>query len=296
MSESLVRRWLRRLGYGLIGLVALSAVGLAALYAITTHDLLKTYSFPDASVLAATDSIGLERGRHLVEVIGKCAVCHGDDHGGKALADDFLMGHVASANLTSGRGGIGDYTDADYERAIRHGVGRDGRALIFMPAEAYNLLSDVDLAAMIGYLRTLPPVDRETKPPRLGPMARALYVAAGFPLLPVKLIDHVAVRRVSVPGPTAQYGQYLATVGICRTCHGSDLAGTGEPGAPDLTRSRLDAWTEADFFRALRRGQRPDGSPIDPEKMPWLRSGRMTDDEIRAVWAYIRSLPGRPTA
>jgi mono/diheme cytochrome c family protein len=291
-----VRRWLRRLGYGLIGLVALIALGLAALYAITSHDLLKTYSFPDASVPAATDSVGLERGRHLVEVIGKCAVCHADDYGGKVLVDDFAMGHLVSANLTSGRGGIADYTDGDYERAIRHGVGRDGRALIFMPAEAYNVLSDADLAAMIGYLRTLPPVDREAGRPSVGPMARARYVAAGFPLLPVELIDHAGERRVPVPGPTVEYGHYLATVGVCRSCHGSDLAGTGEPGAPDLTRSRLAAWTEADFFRALRQGQRPDGSAIDPEKMPWLRSGRMTDDEIRAVWAYIRSLPARPTA
>lgn len=291
-----MRRWLRRLGYGLIGLVALIALGLAVLYAITSHDMLKTYSFPDVSVLAATDSVGLERGRHLVEVIGKCAVCHGDDYGGKVLVDDFAMGHLVSANLTSGRGGIGDYTDADYERAIRHGVGRDGRALIFMPAEAYNVLSDADLAAMIGYLRTLPPVDREATRPNVGPMARALYVAGGFPLLPVKLIDHAAERRIPVPGPTVEYGHYLATVGACRSCHGTDLAGTGEPGAPDLTRSRLAAWTEADFFRALRQGQRPDGSAIDPEKMPWLRSGKMTDDEMRAVWAYIRSLPGRPTA
>ncbi len=291
-----MRRWLRRLGLGLIGLVALMAVGLAALYAITSHDLLKTYSFPDASIPAATDSAGLERGRHLVEVIGKCAVCHGDDYGGKVLMDDFAMGRLGSSNLTSGRGGIGDYTDSDYERAIRHGVGRDGRALIFMPAEAYNVLSDADLAAMIGYLRTLPPVDRESRPPSVGPMARALYVAAGFPLLPVKLIDHTAVRRVPVPGPTVEYGQYLATVGACRSCHGSDLAGDGAPGAPDLTRSRLAGWTEADFLRALRQGHRPDGTVIEPDKMPWFRSGKMTDDEIRAVWAYIRSLPGRPRA
>jgi mono/diheme cytochrome c family protein len=291
-----VRRWLHRLGYGLIGLIGLVALSLAALYAITSHDMVKTYSFPDASVPAATDSVGLERGRHLVEVIGTCAVCHGDDFGGKVLVDDFAMGRLTSSNLSSGRGGIGDYTDSDYERAIRHGVGRDGRALIFMPAEAYNVLTDADLAAMIGYLRRLPPVDRESKPPSVGPVARALYVAAGFPLLPVKLIDHAAVRRVPVPGPTVEYGQYLATVGACRSCHGPDLAGTGAPDAPDLTRSRLAEWTEADFFRALRQGQRPDGTVIDPEKMPWVRSGRMTDDEIRAVWTYIRSLPGRPTA
>jgi hypothetical protein len=67
MLESPLRRWLRRLGYGLIGLVALIAWGLAALYVITSRDLLKTHRFPDASIPAATNSAGLERDEHLVE-------------------------------------------------------------------------------------------------------------------------------------------------------------------------------------------------------------------------------------
>ncbi len=211
------------------------------------------------------------------------------------MVDDPMFGRLAGRNLTRGRGGIGDYSAADWERAIRHGIAKDGRPLVFMPSEAYTVLSDAELAAVVGYLRTRPPVDREMPPPRVGPIARALYLGGNFPLLPVKVIDHDATRRAPVPGISVEYGEYLATVGGCRSCHGSDLAGTGDPAAPDLTRSRLAAWTEADFFRSLRQGQRPDGSVIDPEKMPWLRSGQMTDDEIRAVWLYIRSLPGGQT-
>ena len=67
------------------------------------------------------------------------------------------------------------------------------------------------------------------------------------------------------------------------------LKGDANPDAPAIDRERLHAWTEADFFRALREGRRPDGTVLDPEKMPWVRSGRMTDDEIRAVWRYLRS-------
>ena len=67
------------------------------------------------------------------------------------------------------------------------------------------------------------------------------------------------------------------------------LKGDANPDAPPIDRERLHAWTEADIFRALREGRRPDGSVIDPEKMPWVRSGQMTDDEIRAVWLYLRS-------
>jgi hypothetical protein len=49
-------------------------------------------------------------------------------------------------------------------------------------------------------------------------------------------------------------------------------------------------------MRALRQGVRPDGSAIDPAKMPWVRSGHMTDDEILAIWSYARSLPDRPAS
>ena len=285
-------RWLRWVGYGLGAVVVLLLLAVAGLYAATSSDLSRTYSFPDWPGRAATDSAALVRGRHLVEAIGKCQECHGDDLGGKIIADAAMFGRLAGPNLTSGRGGLEGYSDVDFERAIRHGVGPDGRALVFMPAEAFAALSDPDLAAMIGYLRTVPPVDRESPPPRVGPIARALYLGGSFPLLPVELVDHQARLAPPAPAVSVQYGEYLATVGGCRSCHGMDLAGTGDPAAPDITPARLASWTEADFFRALREGRRPDGSVIDPEKMPWLRSGRMTDDEMKATWAYIRSLPG----
>lgn len=284
-------RWLRWLGYGLGAVAVLLLLAVAALYAATSSDLGRTYTFPDAPVRAADDSASLARGQHLVEAIGKCQECHGDDFGGKMIADDAMFGRLAAANITTGRGGIQGYTDAEFERAIRHGVGRDGRPLVFMPAESFAVLSDADLAAIIGYLRTLAPVDREMPATRVGPIARALYLGGNFPLLPVELVDHDARPTAPAPGVTVEYGEYLATIGGCRACHGSDLAGTGEPDAPDITSSRLGAWTEADFFRALRQGRRPDGTIVDPNKMPWVRSGRMTDEEVRATWMYMRSWP-----
>jgi cytochrome c553 len=155
-------------------------------------------------------------------------------------------------------------------------------------------MTDEDLAALIGYLRTVPPVDREHPEPRIGPVARALYLTGKFPLLPVELVDHDAPRPAPAPGVSVEYGRYLATIGGCRACHGAALAGDANPDAPDITVGRLAGWSEADFFRSLREGRRPDGTAIDPEKMPWLRSGLMTDDEIRAVWAYMRSVPAAP--
>lgn len=286
-------RWLRWLGYGVGAVVALLLLAVAALYAASSSRIGRKYSFPNASVRAAADSASLARGQHLVEAIGKCQDCHGEDFGGEVMTDSPMFARLVASNITTGRGGIQGYTDADFERAIRHGVGRGGRALIFMPAEAYTVMSDPDLAAVIGYLRTLPPVDREVPGSRAGPIARALFLGGNFPLLPVELIDHDARRAVPTPGVTVEYGKYLATVGGCRACHGSALDGTGEPNAPDITATRLGAWTEADFFRAMRQGRRPDGTIIDPNKMPWVRSGKMTDEEMRATWMYRGTLRGQ---
>ena len=287
-------RWLRWTGRVLVALVLLIAVAVAAVYVASSLAIRKTYRFPDSAVRAATDSASLAWGRHLMEAVAKCQECHDGDLGGKTLIDDPAFARLAATNLTPGRGGIAEYTDADLERAIRHGVGRDGRPLIFMPSEAFGELTDEDLAALLGYLRTVKPVDREHSAPRVGPVARALYLTGKFPLLPVEVTEHGAPRGRRQPSVSVEYGRYLSTVGGCRSCHGQQLAGDANPDAPNITLGRLSAWKEEDFFRALREGRRPDGTGIDPIKMPWVRSGLMTDDEVRAVWTYIRSLPPVP--
>jgi cytochrome c553 len=283
-------RWLRWTGRLVAGLLLIVVLAVLAVYLVSSLAIRRTYNFPESTVRAATDSASLAWGRHLVEAIGKCQDCHDGDLGGKVMVDEPAFGRLSSSNLTRGRGGIEGYTDADFERAIRHGIGRDGRPLIFMPSEAFAPMTDEDLAAMIGYLRTVPPVDRQHPEPMVGPVARALYLAGNFPLLPVELIAHDTTRPPQKPGVSLEYGRYLATIGGCRSCHGQALAGDANPDAPDITPGRLASWTEEDFFRALREGRRPDGTGLDPEKMPWVRSGLMTDDEIRAVWVYMRSL------
>jgi cytochrome c553 len=291
-------RWLRWVGTGIVAVLALVVVAVAAVYLVTGRRFARRYEVRHAATAlpaAPGDSARIERGRHIADAIGKCGECHGGDFGGKTMVDDAAFGRLAGPNLTSGRGGRGHYTDADWELAIRHGVARDGRPLLFMPSEAFQGMSDADLAALVAYLRTLPPVDREMPPSRPGPMARALYLGVGLPLVPAELVAHDAPHPASVePAVDVDYGRYLASIGGCRSCHGQELRGDADPAAPDLTRTRLASWTEADFVRALRTGTRPDGTRIDPEKMPWVASGRMTDDEISAVWRYVRSVPPAP--
>ncbi len=122
-----VLKWVGIVLGGLIGIIILAAV---VMYVIGTTKINKTYDIQVAAVAVPTDAQSIERGRHFVEAIGLCMVCHGDDLGGDILEDDPVFGTFAPRNLTSGRGGIGGtFTNIDYVRVIRHGVGRDNQAL-----------------------------------------------------------------------------------------------------------------------------------------------------------------------
>ncbi|MEX2284651.1 MAG: c-type cytochrome [Gemmatimonadota bacterium] len=228
----------------------------------------------------------------MANVIAKCSACHAADFGGATMEEDPAFGSYYAANLTGGKGGkTANYTPTDWTRAIRHGVAPDGRTLVFMPAIEYNKMTDQDLGALIAHLQTRPPVDREVPKNKPGPVARALFVMGAFPLVPAHFIDHAKPSTPSnVPARTAEYGDYIAHVGGCAGCHGPALNGeNGAPGAPGITPAFLTGWTEADFFRALREGKRPDGRQLNAA-MPWAFTARMTDLEIGATWLYLQSL------
>jgi mono/diheme cytochrome c family protein len=211
------------------------------------------------------------------------------------------MGRFAGSNLTRGQGGLGaQLHDEDIVRAVRHGIARDGHKIVIMPSDAYNALSPDDLGAIIAYVKQLPPVDRDFTAPTYGPVARGLLAAGKIPLFTADQIDH-AKPAVPAPmaGPSADYGKYLASAGGCTSCHGPTLAGghiaQGDPSWPpaaNLTPTGLKGYTEESFMKTLRTGVRPSGVAVNPV-MPWKRAGQMTDDEIRAVWAYLQTVPPR---
>lgn len=211
------------------------------------------------------------------------------------------MGRWGGRNLTRGQGSIGaQLTDEDWIRAVRHGVGRDGHKLVLMPSEAYNTLSPEDLGAIIAYAKQVAPVDRVMPPITFGPVARVLLAVGKIPLFMADQIDHEKpAQPAPMPGPNATYGGYLAHAGGCAGCHGPTFAGgkiaQGDPSWPpaaNLTPTGLQGYTEESFARTLRTGVRPSGVALNPV-MPWKQAGQMTDDEIRAVWEYLRTLPPR---
>lgn len=289
--------WVGAIIGSLVGLIVVLVLVLILLG--TTLRVNKTYDIQVAPVDVPTDTEGIERGRHIVESYGLCAECHGDNMAGAVLADDPVFGTLAPSNLTGGRGGVGGtYSNIDFVRAIRHGVGSDGKPLVVMPSQYFYKFSDEDLGAIIAYLKNLPPVDNERAKTSLGPMGRVLALFDAE-LLPAREIDHEAGRPATpAGGVTKEYGGYLAT--ICAACHGEHLSGgsvvgeePGAPKAPNLTLLVRAKWSEGDFVKALRTGVTLSGRRLDPEFMPWDSFANLTDDELKAIWLFLSSLEPR---
>ena len=280
----------------LLTLVVMVAVLATWVFVASERRLNKIYDMTVNPVVARTDSASLARGKHLFQTIS-CTLCHGEDGGGAIMEQDQLIGTMAGPNLTSGRGGTAaQRSDIDWVRAIRRGVRQDGTSLIVMPSEVFKHLAESDVGALLGYLRQLPPVNREVPASGFGPLGRALLAAGKLNILVAPKSPRYEAPATPPPSGTIEYGRYLADVSGCHGCHGYGLSGgrvAGPPGLPpasNLTPKGISLWTVADFTRAMREGKRPDGATLD-EFMPWSVYRNMSDTDLHALWLYIRSVP-----
>jgi mono/diheme cytochrome c family protein len=272
-------------------LIATLGLLLLLVYYRTNQRMAKTYEVRVPSVTVPSDAATLERGKYLVERRAICIECHDKDLGGRIFVDDFAFGRLAAANLTRGRGGLGSrYRDEDFVRVLVHGVNKSGRSVVFMPSQDARF-TEPDLAAIIAYIRSVPPVDREPAATRLGPIARALTFFHKIPLLPAEEIDHdqATTLPADATDPLAR-GQYLVDSGGCRGCHTPELTGGGgpPPGAANITPVGIGTWTEQDFLRALREHKRPNGTEI-AEGMP-RAYGQMSDEELHLIFTYLKTV------
>ena len=290
-----VLKWLGSVvGFLVIVVVVLHFLGLSRL-----NDAPEVATRP---VTAATGETAVARGEHLVNVVSECRECHGEQFEGSIFIDGEIGIYVAAPNLTAGKGGLGaTYTDADWERAIRHGIGGDNRVLVIMPSDFYSHYSDADLAAVIAYLKTLPPVDSDFSPRQIGFPGSVMGGIVGFSeFTKINGIDHAAVGGEGPPkGATAEYGAYIVSIAMCGECHGANLAGIvgndGPPPGPNLTPGgELGGWTEAGFINTIRTGQTPSGRQLSSDLMPWNTFSQMSDTELQAIWAYLQALPALP--
>ncbi len=292
-----VFKWI---GIVLGALVGLLLIAILSLYFIGNASLNKTYDFAPSNIVIPSDAESIAFGKHRSETL--CESCHGDNLAGGKFFEDEMLGTLDAANLTTGEGGIGrEYTsDEDYVRAIRHGIDPRGKP-IFMPAvTSTSHLSDQDLGAIIAYIKTIPPVDNVTREKNLKPLGKILMGAGMFPKLPASVVNHEIHVTAPERGVSVAYGDYLVSTNDCRECHGQEMAGAEYPDptiyliTPNLTPGgEVGFWSEEDFINTIRTGVTPGDHQLN-EHMPWETYKLFTDDELKAIYMYLQSLPKLP--
>lgn len=254
----------------------------------------------------------LARGRYLVESVGRCFDCHSElDRRGNVIAALRGAGRVLPAaesridlphflvcpNITPDREtGAGNWSDAQLERAIRHGIGHDGRTLLpFMPFWAFRSLTDEDLASIVVYLRSIPAVRRSLP-------QRNVVVDPQPNWLPESQPPAVAASA----SVEQRRGEYLVRIGHCTGCHTANQAGGGvlllgggsvfvrpwgTAASANITpdASGIAYYDEAQFVRTIRTGH-VGARPLNPT-MPWRFLRRLRDGDLQAIYAYLRTLP-----
>jgi mono/diheme cytochrome c family protein len=247
----------------------------------------------------------IERGKHLVEARYACIECHGKNFGGGTMIDTPPIGTIKGMNLTLGEGGVvSKYTAADWDRIVRHGVLPEGRPAA-MPSSDYFGMSDHELSDIIMYVKTFPPVNATVPRPTLGPVGTVLMATGKLPLSAYDLKDHQVAHLVTPPKAEVSddFGKHLLLV--CTGCHRTDFSGgpvaAGDPAWPPASNltphtQGLAGWTYDDFLGALRQAKRKDGTALRPP-MSLMKdyADKMTDTELKAMWAYLQKVPAKPT-
>ena len=275
---------------GLVGLILLIVL---VSYIVSGVRMRRHYEVPVASITVPSDSASLARGRTLATLYG-CTGCHTGTLGGQVMIDGFPFARLAAPNLTRGKGGVGAaYSDADWERAVRHGVRRDGTSLFMMPSNEFNRIRDDELGRLIAYVKSVASVENTLPPRSIYPLVRVLHTF-GVPLIAAERIDHTTQKNPApLPAATLEYGEYVA--GACKFCHGENLGGQkvgGEPGAPPsppIGPSGMPSrWTDAQFIHTLRTGVTPESRTLRNQYMPWQAIGQLSDDELRGLLMYLK--------
>jgi mono/diheme cytochrome c family protein len=273
-------------------LVLFLLVGLTAV-AILFHGLseaaLRAPASPPRFVgtLPSGDDEAIQRGLQLVTTRG-CSGCHGEDLRGSVLP---WGGRAVAANLTRY---VRDHDLSTFERAVRHGIGADGKSLVFMPSYMFRHLSDNDFLDMVAYLKSLEPQDDDLPRASLDRKMRwALITGQWVPMAE-------AVKRMPDPehpkgaDPEMAQGEYLALTS-CTECHGLDLRGWRDAdwSTPDLALAA--AYPEKDFQRLLTEGVALGDRELTLMKeAAKSRFSHFTEDERRQIHRYLKTLAERP--
>lgn len=279
-------------------------------------------STPLPAIQASKDPEVIARGSYIAHAVAHCSACHGPDESASqrklaANLDDLRGGYAMKAgpfgtfypaNLTPDpETGLGKRSDGEIARVVRHGVAPDGRLDAFM-SFAVGPMADEDLAAVVSYLRSIPPVKNPTQKDEWGFIAKALSSKFNPNM-------RKAPAFVREGGISAERGEYLANgPALCFGCHspfdvmkGMELAGApfsgemeAEPDptdtsyeiiAPNLTSDPktgvLASYGEDAFVDRFKKS----GRAYKGSKMPWENFARMTDADLRSLYRYLAKVP-----
>ena len=247
----------------------------------------KRYDRPVPAFTAASDSASVTRGAYLA--MTRCSGCHSPEGtlplgGGQA----FHMGPIADLypqNLTPGGAELAKESDAQLARAVREGVTGDGHAMLAMPSESFHGMSDTDLRAILGYLRSQTAVttaDTTHQYKFLG------VVLVGLGMFPTSVQPEIKGPVQDVPASAGlEYGQYQARMCGCIQCHGASLHG-GKVSNVNIAKI-ADAHTFAEFDGAVRHGRGVEGRAV-AVGMPWKSFAHLNDQDARAIYEYVKSV------
>ena len=256
----------------------------------------------------------LERGRYIVENLAACIRCHSPNEMRKPIPGTEGSGwaiplrrrspfkhRIVAPNITSDRDtGIGMWTDDEIGRAIREGVGRDGRSFVYaMPCLQYRKMSDEDLASVVVYLKTLAPVRNALPERKLVFPVQFLVRLVPLPLTSVVRRDESSAEK---------RGEYLAAIATCNGCH-SPVDATGHPidglefsggdvqttdaapaTVPNITPDETGIKrTTAELFRAMMRTAQRENRLPSP-LMPYDQYAKLTDADLNDIYAYLQAV------
>ncbi len=291
-------------GVVITGLLTLIPTAVLVLALIGFYKLNERHDNPVANVQVVGTAAQIARGEKLAH---GCVSCHTSDGqlplSGTNFAAKFdlpPLGTLYAPNLTP-TGDIKDWTDGEVIRAIREGVHKNGRSLLVMPSDSFRNMSDDDVQALVAYLRSQPATGGPT------PTNQFNLLGALFLNLSDFRRAQQPVGSVTAPQPgTPEYGKYMVDIIGCQGCHGNQLQGrvdNGQPGpppGPNLTKI-VPQWTEEQFMTFFNTGQLPGGGTVPTltlpsgftePLMPWpMVRAVTTDDELKAIYAYLHSLP-----
>jgi mono/diheme cytochrome c family protein len=298
----------KRIGRIVLALAALVLVGVVAFFAWPAR--LEAVA-PSAN--QPTGAALVERGRYLATA-ADCVACHsvpgGQPYAG-GLAFKLPIGTIYSSNITPDRKvGIGGWSDAQFVRAMRHGVGADGKDLYpAFPYTAYSHMSTDDVLAIRAYLQTVRPVSVQVDANQLSFPFNQRYLMRGW-----KLLFMPRARMDADPRQTAEWnrGAYLVEgAGHCAECHtprnllfglkgGQKFGGATTQGwkAYNITsdpKAGIGNWSVDEIAQYLGTGHAPgrgsaSGSMAEAVS---LSLSRLTPADLRAMAVYLKSVPPR---